>query len=144
MTTVDLIKNLTQTTYDSVEGYRLAAEKSDNPTLERAFARRAGDRAEILNRLNSAIQSRGEAPVTAASTQGKAHQFFLTLTEALGDSNEAAIKRVEEGEEYLAEQFRDALKREDLDKDTRMLIETAYRDVREGERFSDMLEQHYA
>ncbi len=144
--TVQLLKDLTQTTYDSVEGYRKAAEKAESPTIKQAFSRRSGDRAQILNKMNDALQSKGEQPITAVSIEGSAHQTFLSIANALTDSNEAAIERVEEGEEYLAEKFRDALTDEDveLDPDTRTLIETAYRDVREGERFADMLEEQYA
>ena len=144
MTTIEVLKNLTQTTYDSVEGYRVAAEKADSPALKQAFSRRSGERAEILNKMNNALQANGEQPITAVSTQGKAHQFFLTITDALSDSNEAAVKRVEEGEDYLVEQFSEALKRDDLERETRLLIETAFRDIRDGERFADMLEKQYA
>lgn len=144
MTNIELLKDLTQTTYDSVEGYRQAAEKAESPAIKQAFVRRSADRAEILNKMNNAMQARGQEPVTSVSIKGSAHQTFLTITDALSDSNEAAIKRVEEGEDYLVGQFRDALEDNDLEPEMRTLIETAYRDIREGERFSDMLEEQHA
>ncbi len=142
--TVELLKDLTQTTYDSVEGYRQAAEKAESPTIKQAFSRRSGDRAQILTKMNNMLQTKSHEPVTDVSIEGSAHQTFLSITNALSDSNEAAIERVEEGEEYLAGKFRDALKNDDIDADVRTLIETAYRDVREGERFADMLEEQFA
>ena len=94
--------------------------------------------------MNSALQAKGEEPITGVSMAGSVHQTFLKITEAIGDSTEAVIERVEEGEDYIANKFEDALKRDDLDDDMRSLIETAFRDIREGERFSDMLEEQFA
>ncbi|MEM8725782.1 MAG: DUF2383 domain-containing protein, partial [Pseudomonadota bacterium] len=62
---VELLKDLTQTTYDSVEGYRKAAEKAESPTLKHAFSRRSGDRTQILNKMNDARQAKGGQPITA-------------------------------------------------------------------------------
>ncbi|QFT77480.1 PA2169 family four-helix-bundle protein [Erythrobacter sp. THAF29] len=144
MSNTDVLKDLTQTTYDSVEGYRKAAEKTENTAIRRAFERRAEQRSRILENLNGALKTNGEKPVTSISMAGSVHQTFLKITEAIGDSTEAAIERVEEGEDYIANKFDDALKRDDLDAETRSLIEMAFRDIRDGERFSDMLEENYA
>ena len=73
-----------------------------------------------------------------------AHQLFMSISDAFEDSNEAAIERVEEGEDYIAGQFKDALEDNDVDTALRSVIETAYQDVRSGERFSDMMEREYA
>lgn len=144
MNNIDLLKDLTQTTFDSVEGYRKAAEKAEDLAIRRAFERRAEQRSRILEKMNNALQAKGEEPITSMSVAGSVHQTFLKITEAFSDSTEAAIERVEEGEDYIAEKFEDALKRDDLDAETRSLLEFAFRDIREGERFSDMLEERYA
>ncbi|MBD2842153.1 ferritin-like domain-containing protein [Erythrobacter rubeus] len=144
--TVDILKNLTQTTFDSVEGYRKAGDKAESPALTQALERRASERSKTLDTLNQALTSRGEDPITSPSTMSQMHQTWLSITDSFSNGNEAAAERVEEGEDYLVEQFRDVLEDDsnELDSSTRMLIQSAYREVREGERFTDMLEKQYA
>lgn len=142
----DVLKSLAQTTYDSVEGYRKAAEKAESPGLKQALENRARQRALTLGKLNDGLQEVGETPVNEASTSGRMHHFFVSVTDAFQDGDKAAAKRVEEGEDYLAEKFEDALKMDSdkLDAHCRSIIQSAYSEVREGERFGDMLEKHYA
>lgn len=144
--TTEKLKKLTQTTFDSVEGYRNAAEKAESPALKQALERRTGQRQQTLSGLNEALMSNGEEAVTASSTMGQMHQTFLSITESFSDGNEAAAERIEEGEEYLADQFRDVLEDDEngLDSSTRIIVQKAYNEVREGERFGEMLEQQYS
>lgn len=145
MNTIETLKNLTQTTYDSVEGYRNAIDKADSPALKGALERRLNSRRDTLEKLNMALAGRGETQIDSVSMTGSAHQTFQSIAEAFSDSDEAAVERVEEGEDYIADQFKDALKgADDMDTSIRMLIEQAYQEVREGERFSDMLEKQYS
>lgn len=145
MTNIKTLKNLTQTTFDSVEGYRKAIDKADSPALRSALERRLNSRLGTLNTLNRALETNGENRITSVSMTGTAHQTFMRIAEAFSTSNEAAVERVDEGEEYLAGQFRDALKdSSDWDASFRMVIEDAYKEVREGERFVDMLENQFA
>lgn len=140
----ETLHDLSQTTYDSVEGYRKAAQVTNNAAIKQAFERRADQRSQTLGKLNDAIQSRGGDPITSLSAGGKVHQMFLSVTEALSDSTEAAIKRVDEGEAYLARKFRDVMSRDDLDSELRLMLNTIFRDINEGRRFSEMLEEQYA
>ncbi|MEM7687673.1 MAG: PA2169 family four-helix-bundle protein [Pseudomonadota bacterium] len=145
MNTIELLKDLTQTTYDSVEGYRKAAEQVDKAAFKRAFERRRDTRRQTLERLNSALQAQGEEPITSASISSQAHQYFLTLSDAVINDDKAVISRIEEGEGYIADEFRDALKKnEDMETSVRLVIEQAYREISEGERFAEMLEENYA
>ncbi|UAB79188.1 PA2169 family four-helix-bundle protein [Erythrobacter sp. SCSIO 43205] len=143
MNNIELLKSLTQTTYDSVEGYRLAHEKTDNRALRNAFERRMDQRRQTLEMLNNALAKNGETPITTTSVAGDTHQTFLTIVDSLTDGDDAAIKRVDEGEEYLAGKFREAMERDDLDASARMVIEKASQDVLAGDRFSTMLEEQY-
>ncbi|GMN02858.1 PA2169 family four-helix-bundle protein [Erythrobacter sp. MTPC3] len=144
--TTEKLKKLTQTTFDSVEGYRKAAEKAESPALKQALERRTGQRQNTLNKLNEALMAGGENAVTSSSTMGQMHQTFLNVTESFSNGDEAAAERVEEGEEYLADQFRDVLEDDEngLDGSTRMIVQNAYSEIREGERFGEMLETQYS
>ena len=144
MTTVELLKKLTQNTYDSVAAYREAAEKTESKALEDLLRRRTGERTKVLNRMNDALEERGESRIIDASVSGYAKNFMNSVTAAFVDGDEAAAKQVEKAEDELLESFSNALKSQNIDTSVRMLIETAYRDIREGERVTDMLEKQYA
>ena len=105
----------------------------------------AEKRRDTFNSLNNELVSRGEEPINDRSMSGTFHQTWLSITEAFSNGDDAAVERVEEGEDYIAEQFRDALKdNDDLEPQVRTMIEKAYGEIREGERFTDMLEKQYA
>ncbi|MEP5937527.1 MAG: PA2169 family four-helix-bundle protein [Erythrobacter sp.] len=144
--TIDTLKSLTQTTYDSIEGYRKAAEKAESPALKNALNNRISDRATTLTKLNDALRTEGEEPITSSSALGSMHQVFLTITDAFEDGDEAAAERVEEGEEFLADKFRDALEDDasEIDMPVLNIIQSAYSEVREGEKFGNMIERAYA
>ncbi|AWW74379.1 hypothetical protein CD351_08065 [Erythrobacter sp. KY5] len=144
MTNISTLKSLTQTTFDSVEGYRKAVDKADSPALKDALNRRLTSREQTLSKLNSALESNGEERITSSSMTASTHQTFMSIADSFENGNEAAVERVEEGEDYIAGQFRDALEDDDLDASFRSLIQQTYQEISEGERFSDMLEKQYA
>ncbi len=145
MTNIEQLKDITQTTYDSVEGYRKAIETAEKPAFTKAFERRRNARAKTLQHLNNALLANGEQPVTEASVKGEAHQLFLELADTFSKGDSAVISRVEEGETHLANKFEKALAEEnDLDPSIRLALSEAYRDIKEGKRFGAMLEEEYA
>ena len=78
---------------------------------------------------------------------GSAHQTFLSITEAFSNGDKAAVERVDEGEEFIAEKFRDALNDDEIqsmDMSVRTILQDAYMEISKGERFADMLENQYA
>jgi len=145
MNNIEVLKDIAQTTYDSVEGYRKAAEQAEKSVFIKSFERRRDTRMKTLDHLNSALQAKGQSPVTSPSLSGETHQLFLTLSDTIANGDDAVISRVEEGEEYLSAKFENALEKDSgIDASTRLTLQEAYRDVREGKRFSEMLEQQYA
>lgn len=144
MQNINILKSLAQSTFDSVEGYRKAIDKAESPALKSALERRLNSREQTLSKLNSVLDINGEDRITSASMTGKAHHAFLSIADAFENGNEAAVERVEEGEDYLAEQFRDVLKDESWDASVRTIVQQAAREVFEAERFSDMLETQYS
>lgn len=144
MQNIDTLKSLTQTTYDSVEGYRQAIDKADSPALKSAFERRLNSREQTLAKLNTTLETSGESRINSTSMSGRAHQTFLSIADAFENGNEAAIERVEEGEDYIAGQFREALNDNQFEPQVMTVVQQAAQEVCEGERFSDMLEKQYA
>jgi uncharacterized protein (TIGR02284 family) len=144
MSNIDNLKSLTQSTYDSVEGYRKAAEAADSPELKRALRNRADQRTQSLNVLNDQLASAGEEPVSTVSTSGSGHQLWMQISNAFRDGDANAASRVEEGEDRLLDEYREALDDDEFDPSTRRVIENVYAEIKSGERFGDMLKKQYA
>ena len=143
MTDLNTLESLTQTTYDSVEGYRKAAEKADSPQLKQALQERCEQRQQSLEKLNSSLSQMGGEPVTSSSISGSAHQMFMSIADSFESGNEAAAERVEEGEDYLVGQFRDALEDNDLSISARQVVQEVFSEVQQGKRFGDRIARQY-
>ena len=64
-------KSLTDTTFDSVEGYRQAAEKADSPQLKQALAARGQQREQTLQQMNAELERQGDELVTKGTLSGE-------------------------------------------------------------------------
>ena len=136
-------KSLTDTTFDSVEGYRKAAEKADSPQLKQALQQRCQQRQETLGTMNAELQRQGDELVTKGTMTGEAHQMWASITSAFENNDEAAAERVEEGEDYIKGKFERALEDDDLQAEERAIVQQCYAEISEGERFGDLIERQY-
>ncbi|APE28978.1 PA2169 family four-helix-bundle protein [Aurantiacibacter gangjinensis] len=137
------LNSLATTTFDSVRGYRKAAEIADNPQLSQQLEQRANSREQTLGTLNAELSRLGCEQVNEQSFSGQAHQMFASISDAFENGDEAAAERVEEGEDYIAGQFRDALDGSDLEGSSRQVVEQAYQEIQSGEQFGDRIENQY-
>lgn len=138
-----VLETLIDTTYDSVEGYRKAAETAKSAELKQILLSQAEKRQATLGMLNTELVRLGGELVTKGTMTGSLHRMWMNITDLFNDGDEAAAERVEEGEDYLAKKFEEALEHADLDPQTRSVIQTAYSEVKEGERLTDQLEKKY-
>jgi uncharacterized protein (TIGR02284 family) len=144
MTQIETLKTLAQETYDTLAGYRKAHETADSSALRQTLERRIAERTRTMNMLNDALESHGEQTVDDASATTQGQQLLQSIRDAFADKDEAAVERIEAIESDLSERYADALRNDDMDASVRMAITNAAREVREGERFSKVLERHYA
>lgn len=145
MQNIELLKSLTQTTYDSVQGYTDAAQKADAGALKTALEQRRDKRSQTLSMMNRALIDNGGEAVTSTSASRKAHAAWTGLTDAISSGDKAVVERIEEGEDHLKSEFKDALDDDArTEPELRRVIEKAYTEIQEGERFTDMLEKKYA
>lgn len=143
MSANSVLKTLTDTAFDSVEGYRRAAEKANTPQLKRALEQRREQREQTVAKLNAEIQRQGGDLVTKGTVTGSLHQTWLSIADAFENGDEAAAERVEEGEDYLKDKFESALDDDDLDPQSRSVVQQCYAEISEGERFGDMIDNQY-
>ena len=137
------LQTLTDTAIDSVKGYRTAAERAEHPVLKQKLAKQATKRQETVNLLNREITRLGGEPRSDGSTAGAVHRAWASLTDAIGDSNENAAERAEEGEDYIAKKFEEAIKDGELSPATLDVVRKAYTEIKEGERLTDALDEKF-
>lgn len=138
-----VFKSLTDTTYDSVEGYRKAAEKADSPHLKNALNRQMEQRQNVLDNMNAELQRQGDELVTKGTLTGELHQMWLGITDMFENGDEAAAERVEEGEDYIKGKFKNALEGGSMEPQERVIVEQCYAQICEGERFGDVIEHKF-
>ena len=136
-------KSLADTTFDSVEGYRKAAEKADSPQLKQALNQRLQQREQTLRQMNAELERQGDELVTKGTMAGEAHQMFASISDMFESGDEAAAERVEEGEDYIKNKFQEAIESNQLEAQERAVVERCYNEICEGEQFGDMIEKQY-
>jgi uncharacterized protein (TIGR02284 family) len=128
---VHLLNSLIETTLDSVNGYREAAENVHDPELRSMFEQRASRRAEISSELQREVRSFGGEPKTDQSTMGKAHNKFVDLKNAVaGGSDKAVVDEVERGEDVIKAKFEKAAQDDDLPQTARDVVSRAYGSIK--------------
>lgn len=129
--TVQVLNSLIETTLDSANGYREAAENINAAEYKTKFAQRAAERSELARRLQDEVRSFGGEPEDDQSFIGKVHNKFVELKNAItGDSDSAVISEVERGEDFIKGKFEAALKNEDIPVRARDVLEQAYTSIK--------------
>lgn len=141
--TRSILKTLAETSFDSVAGYRKAAEMANSPQLMGILTQQAQKRQSTLDALNQELVRVGGDAVTSGTTAGGLHRLWADIMSLFEKGDEAAAERAEEGEDYLLKKFEAALKDQDIDPAARSVIEQAYLEVKEGERLTDQLAHQY-
>lgn len=128
-----ILKTLTSTLNDSVNGYRDAAENAEGSQFQQIFRDNASERERVSGELAGEVRRLGGTPDEDGTVLGKTHQTWLDLKAAItGRDDKAIINEVERGEDYLKEKFEAALKDDTLAPESRAVVEHAYQSVRKG------------
>ena len=119
-----ILKTLTSTLNDSINGYRESAEKVESQEFRELFNDFARQREQASIELKAEVRRLGGDPDDDGSTLGSLHQAWLDLKTAVtGRDDKAIINEVERGEDYLKEKFETALNDGDLGPDSRSIVE---------------------
>jgi uncharacterized protein (TIGR02284 family) len=130
---IGTLNTLTATLIDSVNGYRDAAENSENSRFQQIFRERADERSKCVDELRQCVRSMGGNPEDDGSFMGKTHQAFLDLKAAVtGKDEKAIVNEVERGEDYLKEKFQTALEDGNLTGEARTTVQDVYQSVKSG------------
>jgi uncharacterized protein (TIGR02284 family) len=128
---IDTLNSLLSTTIDSINGYNNSAEELSSGSLQQMFHQRANDRRQVVQRLQDEVRRLGGEPADSGSAMGQMHHVWEDLKGTVtGHDDKAIINQTENAEDYLKEQYEDALDK--LDGDPRQVVEQCYQQVRQG------------
>ena len=128
---VKILNSLIETTLDSANGYRSAAEGVDNPQFKSMFTERAARREELSRRLQQEVRTFGGEPEDDQSLLGRMHNKFAEVRgDLMGRDDKGVIDEVERGEDVIKAKFEKAAQDADLPEPARQLVTTAYAEVR--------------
>ena len=129
-----VLRTLTDTLADSVNGYREAAQHVDSAEFRQMFTELGDERSQVLSDLDAELGRMGGSPADRdGTTLGSLHQRWLDLKASIaGNDDKAVINEVERGEDYLKGKFQAAMKSDALEGDARGIVERAFASVREG------------
>lgn len=129
---VKVLNSLIETTLDSANGYREAAENAQSSQYSSMFADRAQRRAQLARELQQEVRSFGGEAETDQSMLGKAHNKFVDLKNAImgGADDRAVINEVERGEDFIKAKFEAVLDDRELPSTARELINRAYGSIK--------------
>ena len=138
------LETLADTAIDSTLGYEKAAERATDANLQSTLRAAGAERRQVVSSLNNEIGRLGGTPREDGSFSGSAHRAWVDMTTMFGDKNESAVERVEEGEDYIKGKFQSALDDDDLQPESRQVVQQCYAQICEGERMSDRLDSQFS
>lgn len=129
---IKVLNSLIETTLDSADGYRQAAEDSENPSFRRMFEERSFERRQVTTDLQAKVRELGGEPEDDGTILAAAHRRFLDLKHALKQDEEAIVSEVENGEDFIKAKYEEALKDDRLSSTAREVVRSAYTSVKTG------------
>lgn len=129
---VGVLNSLIQTTMDSANGYKEAAENTDEGQLKAMFAERSQRRMDLTRELQREVRTFGGEPEDDQSMLGKAHNKFVDLKTAVlgGHNDKAVIDEVERGEDFIKAKFEKAMQDDELPSTARQVVTRAFETIR--------------
>lgn len=119
------LNDLLEKNYDAKQGYELAADKVENPTVTRFINDKVSQRSEFTTELKNEIREYGELKNDSGSFKGEMHRNWMNLTSSIsGDNTERILEEIERGEKAALESYNDVLSNEEisLEPSTRNLL----------------------
>lgn len=128
---VDVLNSLIETTLDSANGYRHAAENATSPQYKTMFSERAERRLDLSRKLQQEVRTFGGEPKEDQSALGKAHNKWVDLKNAVtGQDDKAVINEVERGEDVIKDKYEKAMRDDKLPAGAREAVSQAYASIK--------------
>ena len=136
---IKVLNGLIETTLDSADGYREAAEQTDDAHDRTLFQQRAAERQQIADDLSAAGRGLGGDPASDGSILAKAHRAFLDVKHALLRNDDSVVGSINAGEGFITAKYDKALEDGGISATTRETIRRAWDRVRgQHDQMSDL------
>ena len=135
------LDDLIVTLIDSVKGYEHSAEKAEAARYRDFFLDMARERREAVTLLQAASRAEDGSPADYGSAAATIHRRVEDLRVAFGGGDEAIVKEVERGEDYLKEEFERVLDDDRMSPGAMAAVREAYGSVRRGHDRARALKQ---
>lgn len=129
--TVKVLNELLERTKDGQEGYKLAAEKVQDPALKSLLSRYSQQREEFVDDLQKHVGKRGTQPEESASATGGVHRGWINLKAAVTKGDDAILAEVVRGEEAAVAAYDNTLK-EQLPEDVRHVVQSQRNEIQDS------------
>lgn len=129
---IKVLNGLIESALDSADGYREAAEQTEDPNYRTLFEARSAERRQVVDDLANAVRGLGGDPESHGSILAKAHRAFLDMKHALLRNDDSLVGSIDSGEGFIAEKFERALQDAGISATTRETIRRAYAAVKRG------------
>jgi uncharacterized protein (TIGR02284 family) len=105
---VSVLNELIATCEDGASGYRKAATDSQDAHLKTLYRGYETQRTKFAEELSAAVEAEGGRPVESAHAGSVLHRGWMTVKEALGNTDTAILEECEAGEVHAMKAYRDA------------------------------------
>lgn len=131
---IDVLNSLVEINNDRIEGYKHAADETDEATMKSLFSELAETSRKCNQELSAEIRKMGGTPKEGTATSGKIYRVWMDVKAALTNKNRKAIlSSCETGEDVAVKAYEDALdKAEFVDTEHQMLIKKQYTEIKAG------------
>jgi uncharacterized protein (TIGR02284 family) len=107
--TVSVLNDLIETCLDGAQGYKKAAEDVKETSLKTLFLEYATQRDKFAGELRAMVETNGGKPSESGHAAGALHRGWMSVKEAVGDTDKAIIDECEAGEDRAMKAYREAV-----------------------------------
>ncbi|WP_445143445.1 PA2169 family four-helix-bundle protein [Dyella sp. Tek66A03] len=111
---IKVLNCLIESTLDSSEGYREAADQTKDVMIAELFKRWSVERRRVVAELRNAVRELGGEPEDDGTVLASAHRVFLDLRAHMDKTDKAVVDEVGRGEDHLKSKYEEALRDERL------------------------------
>ena len=104
------LNDLIETNRDGEQGYRSAAEHTENENLKAFFRRSSYQRAQFASELQAEVRQLGGDPAQKGSVSGMFHRGWMNLKSALSAGDESILSECEWGDDSAVRNYERVLK----------------------------------
>ncbi len=135
---IETLNNLIGHTLDSADGYQEGVKTQEEHRHGSYFTEMAEQRRKLVDDLQERVRALGGEPEDDSTILGGMHRQWTFIKAVSTEGDQALLDSIENGEEYLRDQYDEALQK-DLTPETRAIIEAGRIQVVSGyERASGM------